>query len=180
MPLAAGETVAKVGETEYTSLKDAIEEADGKTVELTADTELTEAIAVNKNVTLDLKGFTVSGKMSNGTFLLGVKSNGSLTICDTSEGAAGEIISGINVWYAVLSNGMLKLESGALEATHPNGTGLTISGENASFSMTGGSVTGTDEGIRVTNKAKAEISGGKVTLQSSIIIRRPSISREVL
>ena len=79
--------VAKVDDTEYTTLKDAFAAADGKTVTVIADITETETSTVSGNVTLDLAGYKVTAKITvNG--ILTIKGQGE---CDTAFSGSGNI-----------------------------------------------------------------------------------------
>ena len=62
--------VASVDGVGYATLKDAVNAADGKVVELLSNVALTEKIVVKgSNVTLDLKGYTITGQLRIHLFL---------------------------------------------------------------------------------------------------------------
>lgn len=62
----ADDVVAKIGETEYTSLQDAISAAaEDATVTLTQDITANQMITINKALTLDLNGRTLSGTITD-------------------------------------------------------------------------------------------------------------------
>lgn len=80
------EVVAKIGETEYTSLADAIAAAtDESTIKIIADIDTDGAFVIEKTVTIDLNGKTIAttenDKSGDGVFW--VKTGGTLTINDT-------------------------------------------------------------------------------------------------
>ena len=59
--------VAKIGNTEYESLDDAVAAANGNTIILLENTEVSSTIKlVNTTCTIDLNGFTITGKNDNG------------------------------------------------------------------------------------------------------------------
>ena len=58
----AAEKVAKVGETEYATLQEAVNAADGKTVQLLQDVTASITIESGKTVTLDLNGKTLTNE----------------------------------------------------------------------------------------------------------------------
>ena len=103
----------------YATLKDAVNAADGKVVELLSNVALTEKIVVKgSNVTLDLKGYTITGETTdpNTSFLIGVASDGNLTIQDTSESGTGKISA--NLAKAILVNGILNLTGGTIAVSY--------------------------------------------------------------
>ena len=69
-PVPAVKNVAKVGETEYATLEEAIAKAEaGQTVTLIADVNTPETTyVVSKNLTIDLNGKTVTGSGYDGVF----------------------------------------------------------------------------------------------------------------
>lgn len=77
--------VAKIGETTYTSLAEAFEDAqDGQTITVLTDIDLPSTIVVGKQVTLDLAGKTISNTSDlwggdNWSFF-SVRANGNLTV----------------------------------------------------------------------------------------------------
>ena len=86
------QNVAKIGSTQYTSLKEAIEKAkDGEVIELLAD--VTEDITVNKNITIDGKnkykvsGYTIfkKGELKNLILKARKEKNGILLIGSESK-----------------------------------------------------------------------------------------------
>lgn len=82
----AGSVVAKIGETEYTSLADAFNAAANKaTITVVADTSIIgeNVILSGKNVTLDLNGKTVTADNSN-TGNIQVKNKATLTLKDSA------------------------------------------------------------------------------------------------
>ncbi|MBQ3146333.1 MAG: hypothetical protein IJB91_01235, partial [Oscillospiraceae bacterium] len=78
--------VAQIGDQKYVTLQAAIDAADGKTVTLLADVELTETVTVNGTVTLELNGKKLSGVNNEAEASAVIKNNGSLTIQDTVGG----------------------------------------------------------------------------------------------
>lgn len=90
----AGSAVAKIGETEYTSLADAFNAAANKaTITVVADTSIIgeNVILSGKNVTLDLNGKTVTADNSN-TGNIQVKNKATLTLKDSAGN--GSIVTG--------------------------------------------------------------------------------------
>ncbi len=82
----AGSVVAKIGETEYTSLADAFNAAANKaTITVVADTSIIgDAVSFNgKSVTLDLNGKTITADNSN-TGNIQVKNKATLTLKDSA------------------------------------------------------------------------------------------------
>ena len=86
-----GETnaVAKVGDTYYKTLADAVTAADTTTVTLLKDTTENVTIPTGKTITLDLNGKTLSGGKNNNKAAL--LNNGTVTIKDSSATKTGTI-----------------------------------------------------------------------------------------
>lgn len=157
---AAGElvvAVAQVGENKYETLAEAIAAAkDGDTVTLLADA--TEDVTIDKNITLDLGGKTLTntgaGKatisvkdsavvtVKNGFVMGGTKyynievtkdSNANLTLMDVTATAGNNDSSMIDNW------GTLTIESG----TYEGGLNVVKSEEGSTLTINGGKFTGT-------------------------------------
>lgn len=81
LPASANENanVAKIGDTEYASLDDAIAAAnDGDTITLISDVEVTSVVTVSgKSITLDFGGNTLTSSATNG---ISVAADAALTI----------------------------------------------------------------------------------------------------
>ena len=153
----AGAYVAQIGDVKYETLKDAINAAKaGETVTLLADT--TEDVTINKDITLDLGGKTLtntgSGKatisvkdsavvtVKNGFVMGGTKyynievtkdSNANLTLMDVTATAGNTDASMIDNW------GTLTIESG----TYEGGLNVVKSEEGSTLTINGGKFTGT-------------------------------------
>lgn len=153
----AGAYVAQIGDVKYETLKDAINAAkDGDIVTLLADA--TEDVTINKDITLDLGGKTLtntsSGKatisvkdsavvtVKNGFVVGGTKyynievtkdSNANLTLMDVTATAGNTGSSMIDNW------GTLTIESG----TYEGGLNVVKSEEGSTLTINGGKFTGT-------------------------------------
>ena len=151
------EAVASVGGKQYSSLQAAIDAATaGQTVTLLADA--TEDVTINKNITLDLGGKTLTntgaGKatisvkdsavvtVKNGFVMGGTKyynievtkdSNANLTLMDVTATAGNNDSSMIDNW------GTLTIESG----TYEGGLNVVKSEEGSTLTINGGKFTGT-------------------------------------
>ena len=132
--------VAQVGETKYESLADAVAyaNANGGTVTLLGNIELSESIKVTGTVTLDLNGYAITGTDNNvtGNFYL-IDNVGTLTVTDSSEDKTGKITltaTTNRVWNnssVVIANnpgGKLTVESGTIE--HLGGTNMAYGIDN--------------------------------------------------
>lgn len=153
----AGAYAAQIGDVKYETLKDAINAAKaGETVTLLADT--TEDVTINKDITLDLGGKTLtntgSGKatisvkdsavvtVKNGFVMGGTKyynievtkdSNANLTLMDVTATAGNTGSAMIDNW------GTLTIESG----TYEGGLDVVKSEEGSTLTINGGKFTGT-------------------------------------
>lgn len=153
----AGAYVAQIGDVKYETLKDAVNAAkDGDIVMLLTDA--TEDVTINKNITLDLGGKTLtntnSGKatisvkdsavvtVKNGFVMGGTKyynievtkdSNANLTLMGVTATAGNTSSSMIDNW------GTLTIESG----TYEGGLNVVKSEEGSTLTINGGKFTGT-------------------------------------
>lgn len=143
---------ASVNGKSYDTLQEAFDNADGQTVVLSQNVTLTTPIVVTNNATLDLHGCTITGEGLS--HIVGVKSGATLTIQDSAGN--GSISGGTTA--ALLVNGSAILESGTIDSEV---RGVLVNNEGSSFSMTGGSVTGTSEAVRG-QRATITLSGGLV------------------
>lgn len=184
---AAGETetvVAKIGDTEYATLKDAVADA-GKndTITLVDNITVTDTLAITKAVTLNLAGKAITGALTIGA-------NGNLTINDSVGG--GTITSAGTTITA--QGGTLTLNGGTIESTSTSSSsaaialafnvisavhindgvvqnsakgGVAIIVKNGSFAtltVANGTVSGDTYGIDLWNSTKvSEIAGGTIT-----------------
>lgn len=91
--------VAKIGETEYTSLADAITAAEsaetdeGSTIVLLADLTIIETVTISKKVIINFSGHTITGSLTEDAFLITIQNSGTLQLTDnalsTAETEAG-------------------------------------------------------------------------------------------
>ena len=143
--------VAKIGNTEYATLEAAIAAAqDGQTVTLLADA--TEDVAINKNITLDLGGKTLTntnagkatisvsngatatvknGSVKGGTSFYTIQNNGTATLEDVTATAGNNGSSMIDNW------GTLTINSG----DYSGGLNVVKSEEGSKLTITGGTFT---------------------------------------
>lgn len=173
--------VAKIGETEYETLAAAIEAAkDGDTVTLLADA--TEDVVINKNITLDLGGKTLTntkagkatisvtggkvtvkgGSVMGGTSYYNIEvtkdSNANLTLMDVTATAGNTDSSMIDNW------GTLTINSG----TYTGGLDTIKNEPNATLTITDGTfelTKGNSDGFTgvVFNYGDLTITGGTFT-----------------
>ena len=126
--------VAKIGETKYATLADAVEAAGtdgiGTEIVLTSDITLTEKLTIAKSVTIDLGGNTVE-YTGNGTYAIEIN-NADVVIDDSSENS-GKIVAGNRVIKVGNANirttgnpASLVLNGGTLESKNTTGEHCTI------------------------------------------------------
>lgn len=118
LQLQAG--VAKVGDTEYATLKEAFSKVpSGGTVQLIAD--VTEGVSVQKSLVLDLNGHTLTGasaKYQGATYeAVMVLTGPEVTITDSSEAGTGKIVAsdtGTSLFYLVGHGATLNIAGGEI------------------------------------------------------------------
>lgn len=118
--------VAKIGDTEYTSLQTAIDAGDGKVVELVADT--TESITVSSgSVTLKL-----SAKLTNtaGQHTITVSKGATLIIEGT--GTVDNVSHGCG---ALFNNGTVIINGGTFDRSQEKGTNKDSAGNNSWYTI---------------------------------------------
>jgi hypothetical protein len=120
-----GTAVAQIGTTNYASLADAVSAATaGDTIKMIANDVLTSQVTVDKSVTIDLNGKTLSNTSDiwnnaagvNAWSLISVQGEGvEVTMTDNSEGAAGRLQAKQDDCYAmdVRDGAKLSIEAGS-------------------------------------------------------------------
>ena len=126
--LAADSTVSN-----ETELKSALENADFAEIKLGGNIETTWGLEVNRTVTLDLNGYTLSCSLTDED-IIWVRSSGNLTVKDSGTG--GKIDGqnkncGFNV-----KGGMLTLESGSIVNCTDDGDGGAVDVSNTGVTET--------------------------------------------
>ena len=112
--------VASVGTKNYTSLAEAVANADGKTVTLLSNVTLTDklTIAGGTTVTLELNGYTISQTKAQTTGYEMILVDGSLTVQDSVGGGKisyTDTVGGNFVSNTITNRGTLILKSGTIE-----------------------------------------------------------------
>ena len=156
--------VAKIGDVAYPSLESAVDAAtSGKTIQLVADTN--ENITINKDLTLDLNGFTLNGGQVQSKPALTVTAR--VTVKDSSTEQTGTIKredtaenSGTTSHYVIdiQGNGWLTFESGKVK----NNSGI-VGVKGASLVRVG------DDSV--SKKPGLNIKGGTFTQDNFIAIK---------
>ena len=125
------------------------------------DTE-TEPVTVTKSVTIDLNGQVLTANTAeNG---ITVSNGATLTFKDSVGDGSFKHTATKAEKSAILANGsgtVVNIESGTIEAT--NGNGLKV--DNAAFHVSGGTITGWNNGIYVATQNASPVctvSGGKI------------------
>lgn len=154
---AADETsaVAQVGTTTHKTLNGAIgAAAEGNTVTLLKDT--TEDVVVNKNITLDLGGKTLTGTNS-GKATLTIAKGATATVKNGS-------VIGTSSFYNIQNNGTATFED--LTATAGN-TGSSMIDNWGTLTINSGVYSGGLNVVKSEEDSKLTINGGKFTLDYS-------------
>ena len=101
--------VCKMGEKTYTSIKEAINEAgSGATITMIANSTENVTISDNKNITLDLNGFTVTGTSG---WVVKIEAGATFTLTDS--GTDGKI-DGNNSMRGVFNYGTFTMTGGTI------------------------------------------------------------------
>ena len=146
--------VAKVGETSYANLADAIAAAaDGDTVTLLADT--IEDVTINNNITLDLSGKTLTGKGTASTATLTIAKGATATVKN------GTVNGTANAYYNIQNNGTATFED--VTATAGN-TGSSMIDNYGDLTITSGDYSGGLNVVKSEEGSTLTINGGKFTL----------------
>ena len=163
--VAAKKYVAAIGDAYYSTLQEAIDAARrNSTVKLLADTR--ENVTIDKQLTLDLNGFTLNGSTGERKPALTVTVRG-VTVKDSSEAQTGTIMrddtpenSGVSSHYVIdiQGNGWLTFESGIVK----NNSG-SAAGKGASLVRVGDDSVAKQPGL--------VINGGSFTQDNFIVIK---------
>ncbi len=163
-------------------------------IKLTGDIELTEALTIGKNITLDLNGHTITSTLS-GTDGRAIKvTNGTFTLRDTSANADGKIIANTdnqtgnnntkstNNNTIFISGGKFIMESGTVEITNSTNASRAVnavfaseqSGDDLQVEIKGGTILGTYIGLSVGKNAKAAVTGSNTTIATKNTLASPT------
>ena len=171
------EDVARVGDATYASLAAAVNAVpSGGTVTMIANTEVTSGtISVGKIFTLDLNGKTVTGNFpgSYATVFDIKRTNGNLTIEDSSEEQSGKITCVDNGQHIILIalHGILTINGGTLVSPPNPANGccvVSVAEAEAVLTVNGGIITSSKGkssnspyGV-INNLGTATINGGSI------------------
>ena len=156
--------VCKIGNTNYESITAAITAASsGDTITMLADvTGLSSAININKEITLDLNGKTISGSI-NSKGIFNIVSGGNLTVTDSSSG--GTIENTDQLGYAIDNRGKVDISGG----TFIGDSAVIRNSEGGKVTISGGNFTGNTVAIENRDESTVEISGGTFTSEYTAI-----------
>ena len=180
------EPVARIDSDTYTSLANAVLVADpGSTIELQQNVTLTDGLDVDKKLTIDLNGHTVSKAGAGWTadptvvdYLLAVKRGGDLTIKDSKGSGkidAGDLACGVKMTIkGEAGNGdkaVLTVNGGTIQGKY---YGISGNGtrHGTEITITGGTITATDKAgtaIYQPQNGSLTINGGEITSENTAI-----------
>ena len=180
------QNVAKIGDTEYETLADAVNAVptDGTetTITLISNAANTDAlnIATGKNVVLDLQGYSVSRSLNSAAddgHVIKVERGATLTVQDTSDDAAGTITGGNTkgTGGGIYNDGTFILKSGAITGNKAvYRAGGIFNSASATLTIEGGEVSNNKAGSTQTandNRFGAGIlvEGGTVNISNCTI-----------
>ncbi len=171
--------VAQIGAKAYASLQAAIDAAQaGDIVQLLNDTTENITIAENKQITLDLNGYTLDG--GTGTAKAAILNKGNVTITDTSAGKTGTIkrddqgVAGETSYYVIDNNGTMVIDqANVFNNSGAKGSSLIRNGgvDNVSSLTINGGTFEQQNFIAVKNDTNGEltINGGTLTSTQSVV-----------
>ena len=123
--LGESNAVAKVGDTYYKSLADAVTAADNATVTLLKDVTANVTIPADKTITLNLNGMTLTN-VDDHTIL----NNGNLTITGT-----GRVDNISHAKGALYNKGTVVINGGTFDRSQENGMNKGESGQNSWYTI---------------------------------------------
>ena len=143
--MADGENVAKIGNTEYTTLDGAISEAkDGDTVVLVQDTKEDITVSGDKTITIDLNGKKLTN-CSGDTIV--VEIGATLTV--TGSGTVDNVTNGK---AAIYNNGTVILNGGSYTRSQETGVDKDNSGGNSYYNILNHGTMTIGENVSVTSR----------------------------
>lgn len=178
------QNVAKIEDTEYSTLAEAVDAVPDNgtetTIMLIGNAANTDAlnIASGKNVVLDLQGYSVSRSLNTAAddgHVIKVESGATLTVQDTSDGAAGTITGGKtkgrgggihNLGTFILKSGSIKENYAELKA------GGIFNEASATLTIEGGEVSNNKAGTNTNDErfgAGIYVEGGTVNINNCTI-----------
>ena len=158
--------VAKIGNAEYATLQEAVNEATaGQTIVLQDNVTLTASLIVagDKTVTLDLNSYKITADM-NGPHM--ICNAGNLTITDSSANKTGEIAkigAETNFGYVIENHGTMALERCKISSTSVKSSAIENGWYTASENTAGTSCTMTIQNAEVVS---VNAAGGLYTVKN--------------
>ena len=138
--MAEGEKVAKVGETEYDTLQEAVDAATTENSTVTLLKDVTEDITIptGKNITLDLGNSKLTNKSGD---TITVELGATLTVTGNGEsadedGSAGTVDNTTHQKADIVNNGTVILNGGWYLRSEETGVNANTSGGNSCYEMT--------------------------------------------
>ena len=181
--------VAAIGNAQYATLQSAINAANaGETITLLKSEQLSTGltVAVGKQVTLDLNGYTLSGVSSTAGSSALIQNNGDLTINDSSEAKTGKITTQAEnpdtEWEAgfpayanntITNCGTLTINGGRIE--NITGEGFCVPIDNNSGNrdailvVNGGEIVHTNGNVAVRQFANSATHKNSVTVNDGLL-----------
>ena len=177
------EATTNAGVTQYSTLQEALNAKNVTSVKLLKDTRENVTIAKDKNITLDLNGYTLNGgTVSQKPALM---NNGTVVIVDSSNTNAGTIkredTPKTGAYYTIQNEGTMTIKAGTVNnnsgQTPPKWAGSSLiansvkSGSNAVLNIEGG-VISQDNFIAVKNDeygAVLNITGGTISSKTQAV-----------
>ncbi len=138
-PTPTSANVAQIGETGYTTLKDAIANAEaGATITVLLNTGIGSNNQINKNLTLDLNGCTVTVTTTGTQNAFEVTNGATFTIKDSKGNGKLDL----DKFGITLMNSNITIESGEIEvhSQHPGAAVVVAAVGDCTVTMTGGKV----------------------------------------
>ena len=135
--------IAKIGETGYATLADAIANAQvGETIVLQADAAINSNTQITKDVAIDLNGKTVTVTTVGSQNAFEVQNGATFTIKDSGTGGKLDL----GKFGIMLMNSKLKIEGGEIKVSPANpGAGVVVAAiGDSEVTMTGGKVVATN------------------------------------
>lgn len=165
---AWAQNVAKISETEYATLKAAVDAAtDGQTVTLMASTTETDTYNITgKHITIDFATYTVTASHNNGSAnVFNIAADAGLTLTGTTGGFTDDKVKGI--FY---NQGTLTVNGGVYSTTVDD-YGV-IFNEGGTCTVNGGTLTGAysaiyTKGTNTVNVTNGTINGAYIGIQAN-------------